>query len=112
MILQQLTLRNFCLFRGTQALDLSPAHRYGRSRPIVLIGGINGGGKTTFFDAIQLALYGARARCSKRANLSYHDFLIQSIHYAAAPMEGAGVALSFRYATDGEEREYEVRGNW
>src|SRR5438105_4930306 len=42
MILQQLTLRNFCLFQGKQVLDLAPAHRYGASRPIVLIGGIDG----------------------------------------------------------------------
>src|SRR5437879_2088797 len=112
MILQQLTLRNFCLFRGTQALDLSPAHRYGKSRPIVLIGGINGGGKTTIFDAIQLALYGSRGRCSKRASLTYNDFLLQCVHHGVPPSEGAGVALSFRYVTEGEEHDYEVRRNW
>ena len=112
MILQQLTLRNFCLFHGTQALDLSPAHRYGKSRPIVLIGGINGGGKTTIFDAIQLALYGSRGRCSKRASLTYNDFLLQCVHHGVPPSEGAGVALSFRYVTEGEEHDYEVRRNW
>jgi hypothetical protein len=29
MILQQLTLRNFCLFRGTQVFHLVPAERNG-----------------------------------------------------------------------------------
>jgi DNA sulfur modification protein DndD len=75
MILQHLTVRNFCLFRGKQALNLAPARKNGARRPIVLIGGMNGGGKTTLFDAIQLALYGSRARCSKRSQLSYDDFL-------------------------------------
>src|SRR5436190_20950462 len=100
MILEQLTLRNFCLFRGEQVFDLTPGRRNGRHLPIVLFGGINGGGKTTLLDAIQLALYGARARCSKRTNLSYEDFLRQSVHHGVAESAGAGVSLSFRYAVE------------
>ena len=71
MILEQLTLDHFCLFRGRQVFDLTPGRSGGKALPIVLFGGINGGGKTTLLDAIQLALYGPRAKCSKRANLSY-----------------------------------------
>src|SRR5438309_5323 len=112
MILEQLTLRNFCLFRGKQAFALAPVQRHGKLRPIILFGGINGGGKTTLFDAIQLALYGPRARCSKQSRLAYSDLLLQSIRQGISPSEGAGVSLSFRYAADGEEREYEVRRNW
>jgi DNA sulfur modification protein DndD len=69
MILEQLTLLNFCLFAGTQTFDLTPVRRNGKHLPIILFGGINGGGKTTLLDAIQLALYGPRARCSKRFNV-------------------------------------------
>src|SRR5262249_46804164 len=81
MILEQLTVRNFCLYRGEQAFDLTPVTAGGRHRPIVLFGGINGGGKTTLLDAIQLALYGNRSRCSKRADLSYEEFLRASTHH-------------------------------
>src|SRR5438067_52137 len=112
MILEQLRLRDFCLFRGTQTFDLTPVQRNGRRRPIVLFGGINGGGKTTLFDAVQLALYGVRARCSKRAHLAYEDFLLQSVHLGVDPAQGAGVWLSFRYASDGQEQVYEVRRDW
>src|SRR5579871_2252673 len=101
MILQQLTLRNFCLFRGTQVFELGPVPRNGKSRPVVLVGGINGGGKTTLFDAIQLALYGPRARCSKRGTRPYDDFLRESINHRVPPEDGAGVTLSFRHAADG-----------
>src|SRR5438067_1900682 len=83
MILEQLTLRNFCLFAGEQMFDPRPGRRNGRHLPIVLFGGSNGGGKTTLLDAIQLALYGVRARCSKRTQLSYDDFLRESIHHGA-----------------------------
>jgi DNA sulfur modification protein DndD len=111
MILEELSLRNFCLFRGDQVFSLSPGQRKGQHLPIVLFGGINGGGKTTLLDAIQLALYGARAKCSKRANLSYEDFLRASIHHGVdgAP---AAVTLSFRYSADGQEHLYYVCRTW
>jgi len=112
MILEQLTLRNFCLFHGEQVFDLAPARRNGRHLPITLFGGINGGGKTTLLDAIQLALYGGRARCSKRSNLAYDDFLRQSIHHGTAGCESASVSLSFRYASDGDEHLYDVCRIW
>ncbi len=91
---------------------MTPGRRNGRHQPITLFGGINGGGKTTLLDAIQLALYGGRARCSKRSNLAYEDFLRQSIHQSVNGNEAAGVALSFRYATDGEEHLYDVCRSW
>jgi DNA sulfur modification protein DndD len=112
MILQQLRLRNFCLYRGEQVFLLAPVQRQGKHRPIVLVGGINGGGKTTLFDAIQLALYGPRARCSKRLNLGYEDFLRQSVHHGVSLAEGAGITLYFRHAVEGQDHLYEVRRSW
>jgi DNA sulfur modification protein DndD len=112
MILEQLTLRNFCLFRGEQVFNLTPGRRNGKHLPIILFGGINGGGKTTLLDAIQLALYGARAKCSKRSNLSYDDFLRASVHHGIDAGEATGVSLSFRHAADGEEHLFDVGRTW
>jgi DNA sulfur modification protein DndD len=114
MILEHVALRDFCLFRGVQTFDLTPlpALRTTGTRGIVLFGGVNGAGKTTLLDAIQLALYGARARCSKRAGLTYEEFLRRSIHHGAGESDGAGVSLAFRYASEGEEHVYEVRRSW
>ena len=36
-------MRNFCLFRGRQTIDLSPRVRHGRALPIILFGGLNSG---------------------------------------------------------------------
>ncbi len=112
MILRDLRLTNFGLFRGKQRFELSPTGRNGTGKPIVLFGGMNGGGKTTIFDGLQLALYGSRARCSKRAGRSYEDFLRDSINNSVSPATGAGVALSFSMATNGVPSEYEVRRDW
>ena len=112
MILQQLTLRNFGLYCDEHVFDLSPGRKRKRAAPIVLFGGINGGGKTTILDAIQLVLYGNRARCSKRGDKSYDDFLRESIHHGVDLAVGAAVQLGFRFAAEGEEHLYEVTRSW
>jgi DNA sulfur modification protein DndD len=111
MILEELTVRNFCLYRGEQSFDLTPVTTAGRHRPIVLFGGINGGGKTTLLDAIQLALYGSRARCSKRVNLSYEEFL-RTPHTTGRRTATCRGRPHVSLALDGEEHHYDVRRTW
>lgn len=112
MILNQITLRNFCCYRGEQVFNLAPERRGGKARPIVLFGGINGGGKTTLLDAVQLVLYGMRAKCSKRGDKPYDEFLRDSINLGVDAGEGATIQLSFRYASEGKECLYEVTRSW
>ncbi|HEY9707930.1 MAG TPA: DNA sulfur modification protein DndD, partial [Oculatellaceae cyanobacterium] len=113
MIFLELVLQNFGPYLGRQVIDLRPkivsVSDSGRSegeqgesktasdttRPIILLGGMNGGGKTTFMDAIRLALYGSRAQCSTRGNLSYSDFLSQSVNRNTPPTEKARIELAF-----------------
>lgn len=76
MIFLELVLENFGPYSGRQVLNLRP----NEGKPILLLGGMNGGGKTTLMDAIRLVLYGHRAECSTRGNLSYSNFLKQCIN--------------------------------
>ncbi|NEO26288.1 MAG: AAA family ATPase, partial [Kamptonema sp. SIO4C4] len=62
MIFKELILQNFGPYRGRQVVNLSPEDA-GEPRPIILLGGMNGGGKTTLMDAIRLVFYGQRAQC-------------------------------------------------
>lgn len=57
MILQSIKLVNFGLYSGEHAVQF--AHE--QDKPITLIGGLNGRGKTTLLDSITLGLYGRRA---------------------------------------------------
>lgn len=77
MIFQTLTLQNFGPYGGRHRLNLRPDTVGNANRPIILIGGLNGGGKTTLMDALRLVLYGQRAQCSTRGTLAYADFLNQ-----------------------------------
>lgn len=109
MLLRSLTLHDFRTYGGRNVLDLTPPNR---NKPIILIGGLNGAGKTTILDALQLVLYGLRAKCASRGNLPYKTFLRQSIHRNSDPSEGASIELAFTHVSEGKEREYRVRRTW
>ena len=60
MILHRLTLKDFGLFSGEQTFNLTPRMKYKKRRPVILIGGKNGTGKTTIVEAVRLCLCGHR----------------------------------------------------
>ena len=108
MILDEITLHNFGLYLGRQTLRLTPEP----GKPVILIGGLNGGGKTTLLDALQLALYGKFARCSGRGSLAYEEFLRQSISRSALPEDGASLEVELRRTTAGVSHKYRVCRYW
>lgn len=70
MIINRLTLHNFGVYAGTNVFEFS------QEKPIVLIGGMNGRGKTTFLEAILLSLYGANSIAYKESRYnSYNQYL-------------------------------------
>ena len=109
MILDSITLKNFGVYRGEQEANLSPVSD---QKPIVLFGGMNGGGKTTLLDAVQLGLYGPKARCAGRGKLGYRDYLRAMIHRGVPADEGASIELRFRRALEGEMRYHRLVRAW
>ncbi|MEI8285312.1 MAG: DNA sulfur modification protein DndD [bacterium] len=109
MTFDSIVLENFGVYGGRQEIVLLPDKA---NKPIILFGGMNGGGKTTLLDAVQLAFYGAKARCSNRGKLSYRDFLRQAIHRGADPAEGASIEIRFNRSVDGEMKFYNVIRSW
>lgn len=55
MILDEIILHDFGTYGGRQNITLTPDSP---DRPIILFGGLNGGGKTTLLDALQLCFSG------------------------------------------------------
>ncbi|WP_411077889.1 DNA sulfur modification protein DndD [Streptomyces sp. cmx-10-25] len=108
MLLRKITLEEFGAYRGKQSLDLTVK----KGKPIILIGGLNGCGKTTLLDAIQLALYGPRARCSGRGSKAYDTYLRESINRQHDPARGSAVTLEFTVTVDGKEHYYKVVRSW
>ena len=55
MIIKRLRLHNFGVYAGDNEFLFT------NNKPIVLVGGMNGRGKTTFLEAVLLALYGSNS---------------------------------------------------
>lgn len=108
MILDSIILENFGAYGGRQEAILTPEE----GKPIILFGGMNGGGKTTLLDAVQLAFYGQRARISNRGRLAYKEYLRDSIHRNSDPSEGASITVRFRRVIEGERRDFELYRSW
>ena len=60
MLIKRIKAKNFKTY-----LDLDLDINVENDKPIILIGGVNGGGKTTFFEAIYGALYGLNITSAK-----------------------------------------------
>ncbi|MEQ9668630.1 DNA sulfur modification protein DndD [Coleofasciculus sp. G2-EDA-02] len=111
MIFLELILENFGPYLGRQAINLRPETN-DSTRPIILLGGMNGGGKTTLMDAIRLTLYGSRAQCSTRGNLSYSDFLNQCVNRNILPTEKSRIELAFEAVEDDKPRIIRIIRYW
>lgn len=109
MVFEELVLHNFGVYQSRQTLDLLPPSR---QQPIILVGGLNGVGKTTLLDAVQLALFGKLAPCSSRGSSSYDDYLRNAIHRGVSQSEGATVELAFRHHLEGVEQHVRIQRRW
>src|SRR3990172_817107 len=111
MILTQLVVENVGVFKGRNEFDLRPARR--PARPVVLIGGMNGTGKTTILECIRLALYGPSVLGSPPSEISRR--LSALIHHHASllvPLDSASVELEFELVHLGVTSSYRVARQW
>lgn len=111
MILHKLILDNVGLFGGIQTIHLTPKE----NKPIILIGGMNGTGKTTLLDVVRLCLYGKRALGSRVSLSEYQGYLSEIIHRnptTNSPIDRASVSLEFEYSRDGEKKRHTVERSW
>ncbi len=105
MIIKKLSLYNFGVYSGINTFD------FNAGKPIVLIGGLNGRGKTTFLEAVLLALYGKNSFAySESDGLSYGQYLRSYVNVSDGSKE-TYVDLSFYMDSEGTE-EYRIKREW
>lgn len=110
MKITKLMLNNFSSYEGINIFDFTTTPR----KTIVLIGGQNGAGKTSIFDAIKIALYGSLAFGYSGANSHYSKKIkeyINSKTYNKADCN-SGVAIEFEIKQDREVKKYTINRQW
>lgn len=107
MTIEEIIIRNFGIYQNPDPIDL----RTNKQQPIILFGGLNGGGKTTLLDAILLCLYGPLAKTSNRGNKGYHTYLRDSLNRHTKDDEGF-IELTFKHQRDGNQDTFRIRRSW
>src|SRR5579875_654033 len=79
MLLLNLTVDNFGVFRGTHSFELAPQYYDEGSRHLTIFSGHNGAGKTTLFQAAMLALYGPWVLGDRVSQKQYNNFILNRI---------------------------------
>lgn len=105
MIIKELKLYNFGVYAGDNVFTFSS------NKPVVLVGGMNGRGKTTFLEAILLSLYGQNSFAYQESKFkSYGQYLKSYINMSDGTNE-ASVELFF--SLDSSEMEnYRIKRSW
>lgn len=111
MLIKQVSLSDCGAYSGSHTFDFTADD----TRPIILVGGHNGGGKTTIFESILLCLYGmGYTKATRRA---YERRLSRMIH--RAPDKGlsgaerwSSVSMEFLLHHRGATTEYKVERRW
>lgn len=105
MIITKLTFHNFGVYAGNNVFEFES------SKPVVLIGGMNGRGKTTFLEGVLLALYGANSFAySESKYSSYGQYIKAFVNTADGSLE-TYVELEFKLENETDER-YLIRRSW
>lgn len=105
MIIKELVLYNFGVYASTNNF------KFNAEKPVVLIGGMNGRGKTTFLDAVLLALYGSNSFAYTESKYSsFGQYLKSFINTSDGTLE---TYVELEFVIDSENAEiYRIRRAW
>ncbi len=105
MIIKKLTLHNFGVYADTNTMEFSG------KRPVVLIGGMNGRGKTTILEAVLLSLYGSNSFAYTESKYqSYGQYLKSYVNKKDGTLESF---VEIVFAMDSSDEEvYQVHREW
>ena len=107
MIFDQLTIDNYGVYKGKQVFNLSLE----KKKPVILIGAMNGSGKTTFLNAVDLVLYGKFSNIFKSQSLSYENFLKKNINNQNYDQE-TSIELIFHRKLKGKKQNFKISRAW
>ena len=109
MFLERLSIENYGVYANKSTFDFSTS----TEKPIILIGGLNGAGKSTIFECIMIALYGRAYLGRKTIKKEYLKFVASRIHkHKGRRADSASVRITFRFYHNGCDDRYTVSRSW
>lgn len=105
MIIKRLELHNFGVYAGDNRFVFEG------EKPIVLIGGMNGRGKTTFLEAVLIALYGSNSFAYVESKYKSYAQYLRSFVNKSADDKQCSVELEFEI-NNGNIEHYIVKREW
>lgn len=105
MIINKLILHNFGVYASTNIFEF-----HGK-KPIVLIGGMNGRGKTTFLEAVLLALYGSNSFAYNESKYkTFGQYLKSFVNITDGTLR---TYVDLEFSMDSENKEiYRIHREW
>lgn len=105
MIIKKLIMHNFGVYSSTNVLE------FVSDKPVVLIGGMNGRGKTTILEAVLLSLYGSNSFAYTESKFNtYGQYLKSYVNKTDGSLE---TYLEIEFSMDDRDKEvYNVRREW
>lgn len=106
MIIKRLTLHNFGIYAGTNTFAFE------NRKPVTLIGGLNGRGKTTFLEAVLLALYGSSSFIYEESRKATYGLYLRSLINQKDQSMASYVKMEFFMDAGENEGEYIIQRRW
>lgn len=105
MIIKKLIMHNFGVYSSTNLLEFIS------NKPVVLIGGMNGRGKTTILEAVLLSLYGSKSFAYTESEFkTYGQYLKSYVNKIDGTLE---TYVEIEFSMDDRDKEvYNVRREW
>jgi len=105
MKILRLTMHNFGIYAGTNTIDFS------NDKPVILIGGLNGRGKTTLLEAVLLVLYGKRSFAFAESKIAFPRYIAGLVN-TTDQSHRAWIKIDFKLPSDNDYTTYTVRREW
>lgn len=105
MIIKKLVMHNFGVYSSTNVL------KFVSDKPVVLVGGMNGRGKTTILEAVLLSLYGSNSFAYTESKYNTYGQYLKS--YVNKTDGSLKTYLEIEFSMDNSDKEvYNIRREW
>ena len=106
MIISKLNLFNFGIYKGYHGFSFTA------EKPVILIGALNGSGKTTFLEAILFALYGGSSQAFLESGYSTLGNYLRAHSNNDSDDGNCFVELEFSLDTEEGDSVYRIKRSW